>query len=330
MFFKSCEQLACEEPSIATLVKQISELVREVAGPAVYRADDIAVSLDVDVDRVTVVLDALAEKGGLTKEVRLACERGCSLAEIQELTQSPLNNDSIDCPACGKPRTIEDKKVVYFVKDAMPMTSLNPIPDGDRLGPGRPYCMLFCTANPDVTPLALDQEWRRISTRLEQRQPVVELRKVDCHAITIRDLRQKMIDNKPDLLHFSGHGAKRDGLVFADEMGGPVMVLGTALGSLIKIVGSVKCVVLNACYSAEQAKAIAAHVHCVVGMHGTVGDDQAIEFATGFYDGLTGGFPFGRCFDLGLSAIEFAGLKPPTPDRHAEIWIDGVQYKAIT
>ena len=42
---------------------------------------------------------------------------------------------------------------------------------------------------------------------------------------------------------------------------------------------SVECVVLNACYSAVQAEAIAEHIPHVIGMSQAISDQAAMEFA---------------------------------------------------
>jgi hypothetical protein len=100
-------------------------------------------------------------------------------------------------------------------------------------------------------------------------------------------------------------------------------VTGTALAGLFRICNFVECVLLNACYSAEQAEPIARHVHCVVAMIGEIGDESAIEFSAAFYDALTAGQPYGRCFEIGLNALEFADL---TDIDRPTIWIDGINY----
>jgi hypothetical protein len=52
---------------------------------------------------------------------------------------------------------------------------------------------------------------------------------------------------------------------------------------------NVRVVVLNACYSAAQAKGIVKEIDCAVGMSDAIGDDHAIAFATEFYQALAQG-----------------------------------------
>ena len=69
-----------------------------------------------------------------------------------------------------------------------------------------------------------------------------------------------------------------------------------------------RCVVLNACYSAEQAEAIAQSVDCVVGMASAIGDQSAIGFAKAFYQALAYGWSVQEAFELGSVQIGLEGL----------------------
>ena len=65
-----------------------------------------------------------------------------------------------------------------------------------------------------------------------------------------RDIHRSILEFKPQIVHFNGHGAGQDGLVFTDETGQTKLVDGAALARLFKLFKtSVNCVVLNACYS---------------------------------------------------------------------------------
>jgi hypothetical protein len=67
-------------------------------------------------------------------------------------------------------------------------------------------------------------------------------------------------------------------------------------------------VVLNACWSAEQAEAIAQEIDVVVGMKRAITDSAAIEFAGGFYQGLGFGRNVQEAFRLGRIQIDLANL----------------------
>jgi hypothetical protein len=62
---------------------------------------------------------------------------------------------------------------------------------------------------------------------------------------------------------------------------------------------NIKCVVLNACYSEKQARAIAQSIDFVVGMSKAIGDSDAISFASAFYQALAFGRDMKTAFELG-------------------------------
>ena len=185
--------------------------------------------------------------------------------------------------------------------------------------------MLFTAANPDVRQLAVDVEWRRIEERFSQKVCRAHIQRVDRWAATTDDLRRAVLDERPVIVHFSGHGTLHRGLHFSDSGGRVRRVTGKALGGLFRLFQGIECVVLNACHSAEQADVISRYVHCVIGMEGEIGDDAAIEFSAGFYDALTAGEPYGRCFDVALNAVDLANL---TDVDRPVLWINGKRYRA--
>ena len=65
---------------------------------------------------------------------------------------------------------------------------------------------------------------------------------------------------------------------------------------------------LNACYSELQAKAIAKHIDCVIGMSIAIGDSAAINFAIAFYQALGYGRDVRAAFELGCGLIDLQGL----------------------
>jgi hypothetical protein len=66
-----------------------------------------------------------------------------------------------------------------------------------------------------------------------------------------------------------------------------VPIPGSALAGIFEAApGTVKCVVLNSCYSREQARAILEKIPCVVGMNSEISDEAAITFAASFYGAL--------------------------------------------
>jgi hypothetical protein len=74
-------------------------------------------------------------------------------------------------------------------------------------------------------------------------------------------------------------------------------------------------VVLNACYSAPQAAAIANHVDCVIGMPDAIGDAASVNFAAAFYQALAYGRDVQTAFELGCNQIDLQALAEPSKPR---------------
>ncbi|NEQ53980.1 MAG: CHAT domain-containing protein, partial [Leptolyngbya sp. SIO3F4] len=169
--------------------------------------------------------------------------------------------------------------------------------------------ILLLAANPQGTSmLRLQEEEREIREKLR----LAGYGKVSLNstgATRPRDIQQAMVDFEPQIVHFIGHGAGQRGLFFENSQGNPKLVTSTALANLFKLFSSqVECVVLNACHSEFQAKAIVQHIDYVVGMSDEIGDRAAIEFSVGFYTALGAGKPVRFAYDLGCNAIELEGL----------------------
>ena len=108
-------------------------------------------------------------------------------------------------------------------------------------------------------------------------------------------------------MHFCRQGEQ--GLVLEDESGEPQLVSIEALVELSKLLADqVECVVLNACYSEVQARAIAQHIDAVIGMNQAIGDRAAIAFAVSCYDALGAGKAIGFTFELERNAMQMQGV----------------------
>ena len=168
--------------------------------------------------------------------------------------------------------------------------------------------LLILAANPkNSARLRLDEEVRDISDGLHRSRHRDDFEMIQRWAVRPRDFQRAMLEECPQLVHFSGHGDGEEGLYFEDAAGHPKPVPGKALASLFKLFSQktqIECVVLNGCYSQAQAAEIVAHVPYVVGMKQAVGDQAAIEFAVGFYEALGNGEPIEFAFKCGKVAME--------------------------
>jgi hypothetical protein len=103
--------------------------------------------------------------------------------------------------------------------------------------------------------------------------------------------------------------ARKVSLCFEDESGTTHTVNGERLAKLFHLINEdVKCVVLNACLSEVQAKAISEHIDFVVGMKEEIGDSAALKFTQGFYEAIWAGQSFEKSFKFGCSAIDTANI----------------------
>lgn len=165
--------------------------------------------------------------------------------------------------------------------------------------------ILILSANPkNTSQLRLDKEVREIDAGLHRSKYREKFEIHQKWAVRFWDLRRALLDYKPQIVHFSGHGEK-DGLMVEGELELPVSISSKALSGLFELCSDhVECVILNACYSAAQADAINKHINYVIGMPGEIQDKAAIEFVVGFYDALGAGNTVEKAFKFGCNAIE--------------------------
>ncbi|MCC5617843.1 CHAT domain-containing protein [Nostoc sp. CHAB 5836] len=170
--------------------------------------------------------------------------------------------------------------------------------------------ILILSANPKNTAnLRLDEEVREIKNTLAISPHRDEFEIITESAVRVDDLTRFLSHYQPTIVHFSGHGSGTDGLALEDNSGNMQLVSTQALAKLFDLFQEqVECVLLNACYSQEQATAIHQHIDCVVGMNQAIGDMAAIKFSIGFYTGLGAGRNYEDCFQIGCTSIDLQGI----------------------
>lgn len=183
--------------------------------------------------------------------------------------------------------------------------------------------ILFIAANPvDVVahhpttkaplvlkPLGLDHEFREIESKLRGTEHRNSVQLVSRWAARPDDLLQALNEERPQIVHFSGHGTLTNELVLLDDRGKAKTVSKSAIASLFKTMkDQIRIVVLNACFSNEQAVAITRYVDCAIGMKIAIGDTAAITFAAAFYRAIGFGHSVKDSFDQGIVAIRLEGI----------------------
>ena len=195
--------------------------------------------------------------------------------------------------------------------------------------------VLILAANPRNTdPLRLDKEVEEIRRTLDA-APNRDCFAIESRgAVTPQDFQTYLFNINPHILHFSGHGGGDLGLCFEDEDGKAIAVRtgddDRSLNRRLVVVGEesdaiavskvgledffklfdkqIQCVVLNACYSEVQAKAIAKHIPYVIGMNRAIGDIAARKFAKGFYKAIWADRSIEDAFVSGVFAIAVCNI----------------------
>lgn len=194
--------------------------------------------------------------------------------------------------------------------------------------------ILILSANPKNTnQLRLDEEVREIQSALERSRSREEFQLITKWAVRINDLRRALLDFEPQIIHFSGHGvgieniglnnnqeqtgqreavrlsSELSGIVLEDDFGQTQLVGAKALTELFELFkDKIDCILLNACYSQNQAEAIYQHINCVIGMNRAIPDNTAIKFSVGFYDAIGAGRTYADAFKFGCNNINLNNI----------------------
>jgi hypothetical protein len=198
--------------------------------------------------------------------------------------------------------------------------------------------ILILAANPgDNARLALGEEFQRIQDLLKSSELRDQFELRLCPSIRATAIQQEILEYKPDIIHFSGHGDV-DGLAFADVNGEKSdWQEKETLGNLFKLCSPhLKAVFLNACHSSEQAEAIVEHVDYVLGMNAAINDKAAISFAKGFYTAIFANIPinFDLAFAAGLNQMEIDHIsneerQKPAIKKRNKSYVPGYKYDVL-
>jgi SNF2 family DNA or RNA helicase len=170
--------------------------------------------------------------------------------------------------------------------------------------------ILFLSASPlDENPLRVDQEYRDIQEQLKKSKFRDKFQLEHRPAVRKKDIVEAILDFEPHIVHFSGHGDQTGKLCFENENGETEEVSPKLLSEIFALCSDhVSCVLLNACYSRKQAEAIVKHIPFVIGMHGSIDDESAIAFSTGFYRAVMADKAIEKAFNFGLLELKLHDL----------------------
>ncbi|NJL10275.1 MAG: CHAT domain-containing protein [Calothrix sp. SM1_7_51] len=166
--------------------------------------------------------------------------------------------------------------------------------------------ILFLTADPtDKQRLRLQLELREIKNQLRVSYERDKFQLEFGFSARYEDVSQEILNFRPHIVHFSGHGMNTGELCLEGEWGDSQPIAPEDLAELFELAGeTVECVLLNACYSEAQATAIAQHIPFVIGMNKAISDDAAVAFAIGFYKALGANFSIEKAFKFGRQEVK--------------------------
>jgi hypothetical protein len=204
--------------------------------------------------------------------------------------------------------------------------------------------ILFLASDPFKThALALDREVKGITAQIRSAEYRDSLELISAWAVSPGDLQELLLQHKPQVVHFSGHGATANPisspplspstavrdlipdeerqaaqLVLMGDRGEPQPVSQEALVTLFKLLkDDIRLVVLNACYTKPEAEAIVQVIDCCIGMNSAIGDEAAIGFSVAFYRALGFGRSLQTAFELGKNELQLRGIRQDqTPELH--------------
>ena len=197
--------------------------------------------------------------------------------------------------------------------------------------------VLFLAANPDDTDhLKLDEEARAIQEMIRKSDHRDSIRFVSRWAVRPMDVLQAINEERPTVVHFSGHGS-REGCLVLQKDDGTVKLVGpdAIAAAMATAADSVRLVFFNACFSEEQAQKVVAHVDAAIGMRTSIGDEAARVFAAQFYSAIGFGKDLDNAFKQGKAALLLEGipeeetpmlyLNPSKPNADGNVLIEGIQ-----
>ncbi len=190
--------------------------------------------------------------------------------------------------------------------------------------------VLYLVSNPaEQDRLALHEESRTITAMIRASEHRDALELIPAWAVRPGDLQQLLLQHKPHVVHYSGHGTRGgpagntspgapsprrdmvardiapvDQLMLMGDGGYAQPVSKAALVDLFTVLkDNVHLVLLSACHSESIAESLAEVVPCTIGMSGSVSDEAAIAFAAAFYQALGFGRDIRQAFELGKIAL---------------------------
>lgn len=255
------------------------------------------------IDKILQVLQSGNMKTGLEMLVRYASEHladdpGLKTASINILARyNQLVRRRIGGVIADSEMQISENQIRFQALDMIEVLRdediMIDVPKSGRKSnstPSKRTRILFLGAEPsDKARLKVDEEVRKIEDALYNSQVSDQFELVKFNATRPDDLMKKILEFKPEFVHFAGHGNK-DGIFMLDDRGQSKLIPTEDLGQVFRFFREVVgCVILNSCYSRPQAMRIHDYIPHVVGSTFRVENKSAMTFASLFYTAIADG-----------------------------------------
>jgi hypothetical protein len=148
-----------------------------------------------------------------------------------------------------------------------------------------------------------DQEYRDVNMVIKYSgQANIQL--ISLRAARVQDFTSSIWQEKPNIVHFSGHGS--GGIIHIRGNNDRVFELSAgSLSDQLEINKEfVEGIVLSACETDTYLEKMVEHLVFAVGMKGKPSNRVAIDFSIGFYQGLAQGYSPENAFKNGLTQLE--------------------------
>jgi len=148
--------------------------------------------------------------------------------------------------------------------------------------------ILFLSASSwSMSRILVDEEAREISDKIYEGRYRDRFVLYNYPATRPADLQRLLLRYQPHIVHFSCHGSKRRKIVLAGPHGRPKSVDMQGLADVFApYKNHVRLVLLNACFSKEQARSITEVIDYSIGTERPIGDKVSVAFAGAFYRAL--------------------------------------------
>lgn len=170
--------------------------------------------------------------------------------------------------------------------------------------------ILFLSANPWTTSrILVDEEAREVFERIQEGPYRTRFELYNHTATRPIDLQKLLLFYRPHIVHFSGHGNKKQKLILGGTPGRGKTIDRQGLVELLGLYGAhLRLVLLNACFTKIQARLISDVIDYAVGTGKGIGDKAGVAFAGAFYRALGFGKSIRNAFESAKAELSLTKM----------------------